>query len=113
VSTSFQLCRFMADPALVSPGFLEPVTAPRVVSAVYGNGSLLSGSAWSIDKTTGLLSFSTPPAAGAVIAAHFTFRPRCPFTDDLTDFEEFMYLLHKVGGLKFVSAIGDRTGAPI
>jgi hypothetical protein len=60
-----------------------------------------------------MLTFVSPPPAGFSVVADFTYWFRCRFTDDIpADIEEFMYLLHSVKSLKFLSALGDRTGAP-
>jgi hypothetical protein len=111
-TVNFPLYRAIINPLNIGSSLTEPMTAPRVVSAVYLNGAVQPGSAWSVDKGTGIITFASPPGNGVGITVDFTYWFRCRFTDDLTDFEEFMYLLHKTG-LKFVSAIGDTTQAPV
>lgn len=48
------------------------------------NGAELS-SGWSVDPTTGLVTFSTPPAAGAIITAGFEFDVPVRFDSDTMD----------------------------
>lgn len=113
VTSHYQLVRFFGTP----PSLLsEAITAPRTVSKVAVvdlNNNPHATPAWSVDQTTGILSFATPPTSGFSVVADFTYWHRCRFTDDApADFEEFMYTLHSVKSLKFITALGDRTGAP-
>ena len=97
-ATAFQLVRAMA-------GFAEPVTAPNVVSAIYFNGIRQSSSGYSIDGNTGLVSFVSPPPAGQLVAADFTYYFRVRFGDDSADFENFLYQLWSLKQVKFQSAL--------
>jgi hypothetical protein len=108
-TTKFQLVRFFGyGPA----GFIEAITAPRNVSNVYLNGIAQPVAGWSIDSTTGLLSFLTAPPLHAVITADFTYWFRCRFSEDTLEIEEMMYLIHACKRLSFLSALGDTTPAP-
>ncbi|MGH6975638.1 MAG: DUF2460 domain-containing protein [Stellaceae bacterium] len=93
---SFQLVRAFG-------GFIEPVLAPNAVSAVTLAGVAQSPSSYSVDPTTGLLSFTAAPASGAAIAADFTYFFRCRFAEDTVDFEKFMATLYRAQKLAFVS----------
>lgn len=53
--------------------------------------------------TPNLLSFSSAPASGAVIAASFSFAYVCRFLEDSADFENFMQNLWATRSLKFRS----------
>ena len=74
-ATVFQLVRTMANLA-------EPIIAPNTVSAIYFNGVRQSGSGYSIDPNTGLVTFASPPPAGQLVTADFTYYFRVRFADD-------------------------------
>lgn len=95
-TTVFQLARSFG-------GFIEPVLAPNVVSAVTLAGVVQTPSAYSVDSTTGLLTFTAAPSSGAAIAADFTYYFRCRFAEDTVDFEKFMATLYRAQKLAFVS----------
>ena len=95
-TTVFQLVRAFG-------GFIEPVLAPNVVSAVYLAGVAQSPSSYSVNPTTGLLTFTTAPASGAATAADFSYYFRCRFAEDTVDFEKFMATLYRAQKLAFVS----------
>ncbi|HEV2162236.1 MAG TPA: DUF2460 domain-containing protein [Stellaceae bacterium] len=95
-TTVFQLARSFG-------GFIEPVLAPNTVSAVYLGGVVQTPSAYSVDSTTGLLTFTAAPASGAAITADFTYYFRCRFVEDTVDFEKFMATLYRAQKLAFVS----------
>lgn len=95
-TASFQLVRAFG-------GFIEPVLAPNVVSAVYLAGVAQSPSSYSVDPSTGLLTFTAAPASGAAVTADFTYYFRCRFAEDTLDFEKFMATLYRAQKLAFVS----------
>src|SRR5271166_5406389 len=88
----FQLQRAMGA-SLPGGGFLEPILAPNVVSAVYLNGIIQAPANYTPDPNTGLLTFNTAPGGGLVVTADFTYYFRCRFIDDSYSFENFMYRL--------------------
>lgn len=94
----FQLVRSMG-------GFAEPITAPDVVSAIRYNGMRQDPAIYSVDSETGLVTFITPPAAGHVITADFTYRFRVRFADDSAEFENFMYQLWQLKQIKLQSVL--------
>ena len=87
--TVFQLQRAMGA-MLPGGGFLEPITAPNVVSTIYLNGITQAPATYSVDPATGLVTFDTAPGSGLIITADFTYYFRCRFIDDKYDFENFM-----------------------
>ena len=95
-TVSFQLVRAFG-------GFIEPVLAPNVVNAVYLAGVVQSPSAYSVNPTTGLLTFTAAPASGAAITADFSYYFRCRFAEDTVDFEKFMATLYRAQKLAFIS----------
>lgn len=98
-STSvFQLVRSMS-------GFAEPITAPHALGAIYFNGVQQSPAGYAVDPATGLVVFTTPPPAGEVITADFTYWFRARFADDTAEFENFMYQLWQLKQVKLQSVL--------
>lgn len=82
-------------------GYNEPVTATNVVSQVTVNGTPTV--AYTLNQYTGVITFNTAPAAGAVLAWSGTYYWRVRFTDDQTTVSKFMQTLWENQGIKFVS----------
>jgi uncharacterized protein (TIGR02217 family) len=101
-ATVFQLQRAMGA-ALPGGGFLEPITAPNIVSAIYLNGITQDPGSYSVDPRTGLVSFGIAPGTGLIISADFSYYFRCRFVDDKYDFENFMFRLWELKKLTFIS----------
>jgi uncharacterized protein (TIGR02217 family) len=95
-ATAYQLVRTMG-------GFAEPITAPNMVSAVYLDGILQSAGGYSVDATTGLVTFTIPPPAGQAITADFTYYFHVRFSDDTAEFENFMLQLWQARQIKLQS----------
>jgi uncharacterized protein (TIGR02217 family) len=83
-------------------GFAEPVGWVTAVSHVYLNGTPQSGGSYGL-TTPNTLTFTTPPGAGVVVSADFSFAFQCRFIEDQMEFEEFMSSLWKLEGMKFRS----------
>jgi uncharacterized protein (TIGR02217 family) len=98
----FQLQRAMGT-SLPSGGFLEPIVAPNLVSAIYFDGITQDPASYSVDSETGLVTFATAPGSGLIITADLTYYFRCRFVDDKYDFENFMYRLWQLKKLTFIS----------
>jgi uncharacterized protein (TIGR02217 family) len=98
----FRLQRAMGT-GLPGGGFLEPVAAPKVVSAVYLNGLTQDPATYNVDHDTGLLSFNTPPGRALSVSVDFTYYFRCRFVDDKYDFENFSYRLWQLKKISFIS----------
>jgi uncharacterized protein (TIGR02217 family) len=94
----FQLVRSMG-------GFAEPMTAPKLVSAVYFNGVRQDPADYSVDGETGRLTFAAAPPPGQIVTADFTYRFRVRFADDTVEFENFMYQLWQLKQLKLQSVL--------
>jgi uncharacterized protein (TIGR02217 family) len=101
-TTVFQLVRSMGV-ALPGGGFAEPITAPNAVSAIYLDGIVQSALGYSVDLTTGLVTFTVPPPAGQLVTADFTYYFRVRFADDTADFENFLYQLWSLKQVKLQS----------
>ncbi len=93
---SFQLVRSLG-------GFIEPIIAPNAVNNIYLAGVAQSPSAYTVDGTTGIVTFVTAPAAAVAVTADFTFYFRCRFVDDSMDFEKFMNQLWRAKKLALIS----------
>ena len=100
--TVFQLQRTMGK-TLPGGGFLEPIVAPNVVSAVYFNGIVQDPAGYSVDPTTGLVTFNIAPGSGLIITADYSYYFRCRFVDDSYAFENFMFRLWQLKKLTFIS----------
>jgi uncharacterized protein (TIGR02217 family) len=98
----FQLQRAMGA-TLPGGGFLEPILAPNIVSAVYIDGIMQAPETYSVDPNTGLVTFSTAPGSGLIITANYSYYFRCRFTDDSYAFENFMFQLWQLKKLTFIS----------
>ncbi len=86
-------------------GFAEPITAPNVVSAIRLNGVRQDPASYAVESETGVVTFATPPPAGHVIAADFTYRFRVRFAEDSAEFENFMYQLWQLKQIKLQSVL--------
>jgi uncharacterized protein (TIGR02217 family) len=93
----FQLVRSMG-------GSAEPMTAPNTVSTIYFDGVRQAAAGYAVDPASGLVTFTTPPPAGQLITADFTYRFRVRFSDDTAEFENFMYQLWQLKQIKLQSA---------
>ncbi len=95
----FQLVRNM-------DGFIEPMLAPNVVSAVYVAGVLQNPSTYTVNPwgsaKPGVVTFNTAPASGAV-TADFTYYFPCRFDDDTLDLAKFLYKIWKAQSVRFTT----------
>lgn len=82
-------------------GLTETVGWVTAVSRVTVAG-VAQASGWSLTAPN-TLTFSTPPATGAVIVSDFTYAFLCRFMDDGVDFEHMMQGLWQVKSLRFRS----------
>jgi uncharacterized protein (TIGR02217 family) len=95
--TLYQLVR-----QLVPGGFQEWIIAPNLLSTVYVSASPVSPSVYSLDYSTGILTFMSPP--GGPVSADFTYYFNVYFEDSM-DFEEFVYQLWTVKKIKLTSIV--------
>ncbi len=96
--TEFQLVR-----RLYGNGFPEAIIAPHAITNVKVNGSVTA--AYTLDSNTGIITFTSAPAAAATITATFTFYFRCNMMTDLAEFENMLVLRWRLGELRFKSVI--------
>jgi uncharacterized protein (TIGR02217 family) len=102
-TTSFQLVRAFAGIG----GFVEPVWAPNVISAVYLNGVKQAAASYSVgvwgSSAPGVLTFTAAPPAGAVITIDFSWYFPCQFEDDTLTLERLYAQLWQSKSVKFQS----------
>ena len=77
----------------------ENIGVPLVV---FVNGTPQAPSAYSLN-TTGLITFVTPPALNAIVTIVCGFWFQCRFTEDTTQFSEFLNWWWEGKSLKFMS----------
>ena len=84
-------------------GFIEPMFAPKLVSAVYLNGVPASG--WTVSNwgtaAPGVITFATAPSSGVIVSATFTYYFPCRFADDQIDFNKFLSQMWNAQSVKF------------
>ena len=88
-TTAFQLARTLG-------GFTEPLQNVNGTPTIYVNGVTASG--YTVGST-GIVTFTTAPASGAVLTWSGNFYFRCRFMQDTSDFEQFaknFWLLKKL-----------------
>ncbi|WP_162987073.1 DUF2460 domain-containing protein [Sphingomonas paeninsulae] len=98
-STNFQLTRSLG-------GYVEPVLAVNATSApaIYINGTLkIGGTDYTLNVTTGLVTFTTAPAVSATLTWTGSYYWRCKFLDDSIDLSKFMQNLWELQTLNFQS----------
>jgi uncharacterized protein (TIGR02217 family) len=95
-TTAYQLVRTMG-------GFAEPIVAPNVISGIYFNGVLQSPSSYSVNTSTGIVTFTAAPPAGQIVTASFTYYFQVRFAGDTAEFENFMYQLWQLKTVKLQS----------
>ena len=79
VETDFQLVKRYA---YAGEAYDHPVHAPVANSVMIAIDGVNQGSGWSADNASGLISFSSAPASGAVITAGYEYDIKCRFEDD-------------------------------
>ena len=91
-STAYQLVREMG-------GFFEPIKNLHSTPTININGS----PTLAFTESNGIITFTTPPAIGAVLTWSGTFYFRCRFKSDTLDFKKFMYQFWELKKIDFVS----------
>lgn len=94
-ATVFQLTRTLGS-------FTEPVKAINGTPSIYKNG-VLQSSGYSIDVTTGIITFTVAPTAGQTLSWTGNFYYRCRFAKDEIEFQEMMSKFWKTGNIQFTS----------
>jgi uncharacterized protein (TIGR02217 family) len=94
VTTAFQLLRAYG-------GYVEPVTAVNGAPVVRVAGVVKAAGADYTVGSTGILTFTAPPASSAVITADFSFYFRCRFVEDSLEFTQTMSGIWEAASVKF------------
>jgi uncharacterized protein (TIGR02217 family) len=95
VTTKFQLVRDYG-------GFVEPVVATSGTPSIYVAGTLKTLTTH-YTLVDGLVTFTTPPASGAILTWTGGFYYRVRFLQDSAEFEQFMYQLWTSKKIEFQS----------
>lgn len=102
-TTAYQLVRAFGG----AGGFVEPIWAPKTVSAVYLDGGKADPSTWSVagweTSAPGQLIFAKAPASGHEITADFSYYFPCRFNDDQIDFKKIAVGFYSLDSLTFHS----------
>ena len=93
-TTVFQLARTLGV-------FYEPVKAVNTITNVQKAG--VTTGAYTLDYNTGLITFTTAPAASAVLTWTGTYYWRCRFAEDMIKGSKFMNTFWDMQNLKFQS----------
>lgn len=99
-TSSFQMGR-----QLIAGGFYESLIAINTVTDVKLNGVVDSPANYTVNKDTGIITFTSAPTTGVIITSDFTYYFRVRLDTDTLDFEEFMYNLWELKQLKLVSVL--------
>ncbi len=83
-------------------GFIEPVQNLNGTPEIYVGGVLQTPATFSI--VNGQVSFTAPPAAGAVLAWTGSFFYRVRFVNDHADFNQFMFELYELKQISFIGS---------
>lgn len=90
-------------------GYVEPILAPNVVSAILVNSAPVASSLYTVNNygssIAGIITFSSAaiPASSLTIAATFDYFFPCRFLDDTAEFSNFMSNLWSNKSIKFQS----------
>jgi len=95
-TTIFQLTRTLG-------GFVEPVRATIAVTDVSDNGSTVNPANYTVNATTGKITFTSAPVSGHVLTWSGTYYWRCRFLDDELSAEKFANQFWSAGEVNFQS----------
>jgi uncharacterized protein (TIGR02217 family) len=98
VATDFQIVRNYG-------GFVEPLHIVKSVDALEVDGVLMVQPADWTRTVMGLITFTTPPANGAVITWTGSYYYRVRFLADGYDFTKFMKDLHECKDIEFIGSV--------
>lgn len=81
--TDFQLAKvYTSGPTTRTRAITRPISGTVVVSLDSGSGPVSQPSGWSVDITTGIITFTTAPTNGVVVRAGCKFNVPVRFEDD-------------------------------
>lgn len=100
-TTQFQLVRTLGT-------FVEPVQNVNVLTNIKANGTVVSSSGYTLGST-GIVTFSTAPALNAVLTWSGTFYYRVRFTQDTSQFSQFMQDLWENKKVQFIGSVSNKV----
>lgn len=99
ITTVFRLIRNIG-------GFVDLIYYAPTITAVYFNG-VAQSSGWAASASGSYgndsITFSSPPTAGVVVTADYTFKYVCRFKADTTDFSQLWYQFWECKELTFTT----------
>jgi uncharacterized protein (TIGR02217 family) len=84
--------------------FHEPITAPLYIT-LYANGNFVPYDLFTTNFMTGMVIFYTAPPAGIVLTSDVEYRFRVRFSDDSSEYENFLYQLWSAKEIKLRSVL--------
>ena len=84
-TTTFQLKRTIAD--TVHPLDIDVTLPVSGTVKIYENGTDTNGAGWTVDTTTGVVTYAVAPANGVVITADFEYDIPVRFASDKLDID--------------------------
>ncbi len=81
-NTVFQLVKRYTDAGFE---YVRPIRKPVVGTVVVAKNGVAAPTGWTLDSTTGLITFTTAPAAGVVVTAGYEFDVPVRFEKDELD----------------------------
>lgn len=103
VTTAFQLLR-----SINTAGFLEPVMNVNVLTNIKKNGVAQTNPTDYGINTTGLVTFTSAPAAAATLTWTGSYYYRARFMQSTQDFEQFMRYLWQ-GQVQLMTSLGVKV----
>lgn len=89
-------------------GFVEPIAAVKGAATIYKDGTpQAQPAACSVVAATGLVSFVTAPAPGAVLTWSGEYYWRCRFVRDEAEFERFLDDLWRLNRIELLTVKGE------
>jgi uncharacterized protein (TIGR02217 family) len=85
-------------------GFYEAITAPYYV-VVKDDGLTVPPEQYAVNYATGMITFTGPRLAGHVMSVDMNYYFRVRFSDDSTEYENFLYQLWSAREIKFRSVL--------
>ena len=101
ITTTFQLIRALGT-------FVEPVQNVNVLNNIKIGGAVVSGSTYNV-SSTGLVTFTVAPTSGANITSTGSYYYRVRFSQDSTQFSQFMQDLWEAKKVQFIGSIGNKV----
>jgi uncharacterized protein (TIGR02217 family) len=92
-TTGFQLVKLYTSGGETTT---RKITKPVTGTVVVYIDSVLQGSGWTVDTTTGIVTFDTPPSSGEVIMADFDFDVPVRFDTDIIPVQFTSYEMRSV-----------------